>query len=111
MRGTHHGGAGTSRATGDAAPGSCRRDICRLAHPASGAMNQMLAEVLDRAAPGEFGGLAVVDGHALLVGKAVLGVIAVELDGLASGLHALLEGVDDIRRAPVVLGGEMALQW
>src|SRR5262249_36414921 len=76
----------------------------------SGAMDQMFAEKLDRAAPGEFGGLAVVDGHALLVHKGVLGVITVELERLAGGFPPLPERMDPLRGAPIVFVGEMSLQ-
>ncbi len=43
----------------------------------------MLPEILRRAAPGLLGTLAVVHGEALLVGKAVLGVIAKKFERLA----------------------------
>src|SRR5215218_6206815 len=72
---------------------------------------QMLLEKLRRPAPGEFRGLAVMHGLPLLVDEGVLGVIAEQLQRLAGGLHALLEGIDHLRRAPVILVGEMRLQW
>ena len=70
----------------------------------------MLFEKLRRPAPGELRRRAIVHRHPLLIAEAVLGVIAEDLQRLAGGLHALLEGVDQRRRAPVVLGGEMRLQ-
>src|SRR5438270_8525353 len=71
---------------------------------------QMLPEKLRRTAPGELGGFAVVHGLALLVDEGVLGVIAEQLQRLAGGLHALFEGIDHLRRAPVVLVGEVSLE-
>src|SRR6185437_10398493 len=71
---------------------------------------QMLAEEIRGAAPGEFGGLAVVNRLSLLVDKGVLGLVAEQFDRLAGGLHAFFEGIDNLRRAPVVLAGEMRLQ-
>src|SRR4051812_22882443 len=71
---------------------------------------QMLAEEFDGAIPGQLGRGAVVHGLALLVDEGVFGVIAIQLERLASGLHRLLEAVNQFRRAPVVLVGEMRLQ-
>src|ERR1700741_944300 len=70
----------------------------------------MVPEILRPAAPGLLGALAVMHRQALLVGKAVLGVIAINLKRLAGRLHGLLEGVDRSWRAPVVLVCEMRLQ-
>src|SRR5450755_3215023 len=72
---------------------------------------QMLLEELRGAAPGQLGSLAIMHGHALLIAEAVLGVVAEQLQRLAGGPHAFLEGVDELRCAPVILGGEMRLQW
>src|SRR2546430_2246998 len=47
---------------------------------------------------------------ALLVHEGMLGVVAEQLKRFAGGLHCLLEAVDEGRRAPVVLVGEMRLQ-
>src|SRR6185312_11591253 len=74
------------------------------------ALPQMFGKILRRPAPGELGTLAVVHGHPLLVGKAVLGIVAVDVERFAGGLLGLLEGIDGGRRAPVVLAGEMRLQ-
>src|SRR5581483_2648437 len=71
---------------------------------------QMLPEILRRAAPGLFGAFAVMHRHALLVGKTVLGVVAVDVERLVGRLHRLLERINRGRRAPVVLVGEMRLQ-
>src|SRR5204862_3661887 len=71
---------------------------------------QMFLEKFRRPAPCELGSLAVVHGHALLVDEGVLGVVAKKLERLSGGLHRLLETVDQSRRAPVVLVGEMRLQ-
>src|SRR6185437_16260848 len=71
---------------------------------------QMLRKIFRRPAPGELGALAVVHGHPLLIGEAMLSVIAVQLQRFAGGLHAFLEGVDHGRRTPVVLAREMRLQ-
>ena len=46
----------------------------------------------------------------LLVDEGVFGVITKQLERLAGGLHCLFEGIDHLRRAPVVLVGEMGLQ-
>ena len=70
----------------------------------------MLPEKLDRAAPGEFGGVPVMDGRALLVDEGVIRVVAEELELFASGLQPGLEGVDRGRRDEFVAIGEMALQ-
>src|SRR3569833_2947594 len=71
---------------------------------------QMLPDKVRRPAPGELGRFAVVHGLALLVDEGVLGVIAEQLQRLAGGLHGLLEAIDQLRRAPIVLVGEMRLQ-
>src|ERR1700750_188364 len=71
---------------------------------------QMLSEILRRAAPGLLGALPIVHRHALLVGEAVLGVVAMDVERLVRRLHRLLERIDRGRRAPVVLAGEMRLQ-
>src|SRR6476646_3715559 len=71
---------------------------------------EMLPEKLRRPAPGELGGFAVVHGLALLVDESVLGIIAEQLERLAGGLHAVFKGIDQLRRAPVVLVGEMGLE-
>ena len=57
----------------------------------------------------EFGGLAVIHRLPLFVDEGVLGVIAEQLQRLARFLHGLLEAIDQRRRAPVVLVGEMRL--
>ena len=67
-------------------------------------------EILRRPAPGLLGAFAVVHRQALLVGEAVLGVVAMDVERLVGRLHRLLEGIDRGRRAPVVLAGEMRLQ-
>src|SRR6266478_6492323 len=71
---------------------------------------QMLLEKLRGAAPGQLRCRAVVHGLPLLVDEGVLGVIAEELERFAGGLHRLLEASDQLRRAPVVLVGEMRLK-
>ena len=54
----------------------------------------MLLEKVRRAAPGQFGGLAVMHGHSLFVDEGVLGIIAEDLERFSGRLHALLERVD-----------------
>src|SRR6266702_1458430 len=71
---------------------------------------QVLPEKLRRPAPSQLGGLAIVHRQALLVAEAVLGVVPIEFQRLASRLHALLEALDQRWRAPIVLGSEMRLQ-
>src|SRR6202012_3089027 len=71
---------------------------------------QMLPEELGGPAPGQFRRLAVMYRHPLLVNKGMFGVIAEQLQRLAGSLHALFEAVDQGRRAPIILVGEMRLQ-
>src|ERR1035438_10233883 len=77
--------------------------------PRRQASPQMFPEKLGGAAPGELRGMAVVHRHALLVDEGVLGVITKKFERLAGRLHGLLEAVDQLRRAPVILVGEMRL--
>src|ERR1700687_526808 len=70
----------------------------------------MLFEELRGAAPGQLSRRAIVYRLPLLVDEGVLGVIAEEFERLAGGLHRLLEAIDQLRRAPVVLVGKMRLQ-
>src|SRR5260370_35975348 len=70
---------------------------------------QMLFEKLRGAAPGQLRCRAVVHRLPLLVDEGVLGVIPKQLERLAGSLHGLLERVDSLRRAPVVLVCEMRL--
>src|SRR5260370_30812977 len=69
----------------------------------------MLPEKLGGAVRGEFGGRAIMHRLALFVDEGVLGVITKKLERLAGGLHGLLEGTDELRRAPIVLVREMGL--
>ena len=71
---------------------------------------QMLFEKLGGAAPGELGGLAVMHRQTLLVAEAMVGLVAEQLERFAGRLHALLEAIDQLRRAPIVPVGEMRLQ-
>src|ERR1700692_2274746 len=71
---------------------------------------QMLPEKRRGASPGQFGRLAIMHGLPLLVDEGVFGVIAKQFKRLAGRLHALLEGIDQLRRAPIILVGEMGLQ-
>src|SRR5262245_33723264 len=72
---------------------------------------KVLPEKLRCPAPGQLSGLAVVDGGALLVHEGMVGVVAEDFHRLAGVFHRLLEGIDRRRRAPIVLVGEMPLQW
>src|SRR5271154_2903597 len=63
---------------------------------------QMLFEKLGGAAPGELRGLAIMHRQTLLVSEAMVGLIAEQLERFASRLHALLEAIDQLRRAPIV---------
>src|SRR6202030_4544381 len=76
----------------------------------TGISSQMLFEKRRGAAPGQFGRFAIVHGLPLLVDEGVLGIIAKQFERLAGCLHALLEGIDQLRRAPIILVGEMGLQ-
>src|ERR1700722_7581413 len=71
---------------------------------------QMLLEELRRAAPGELGCLAVVHRQTLLDAEAMGGLVAEHLERVAGRLHALLEAIDQLRRAPIIPVGEMRLQ-
>src|SRR5260370_16490503 len=71
----------------------------------------MLLEKPGGAVPGQFGRHAIVHRLPLLVDEGVFGVIAKKLERLPARLHGLLEAVDQLRRAPVFLAGEMLLKW
>src|SRR5215470_7997733 len=71
----------------------------------------MLPEELRRPAPRKLRGLAVMHSSTLLVHEGMLGVVTEQLERFAGGLHRLLESIDRGRRAPIVLVGEMRLQW
>src|SRR5438270_13935470 len=72
--------------------------------------SQMLLEKLRRPAPSQLRRLAIVHRLPLLVDEGMLGLIPKQLERLAGGFHCLLEAIDDLRRAPVVLAGEMGLK-
>src|SRR5436190_1781993 len=94
--------------------GRARAEDLHLLPPSPEAMTaispQMFPEKLRRPPPGEFGRLTVMHGLSLLVDEGVLGIITEQLKRLAGFLHGLLEAVHQLRRAPVVLVGEMGLQ-
>src|SRR5258708_31899982 len=66
----------------------------------------VLLEEIRGTTPRDFGGLAVVHRHTLLVHEAVVGVVAEEFVRLAGSGQSLLERVNRSRRAPVLLVGE-----
>src|SRR5260370_17770805 len=70
----------------------------------------MLLEKPGGGVPGQFGRLAIVHRLPLLVDETVFGVIAKKFERPACRLHGLLERLDQLWRAPVVLISEMGLQ-
>ena len=70
----------------------------------------MALEEVDRAVPGQFRRMPIVDRRPLLVGERVVRVVAEDLELLPRGLQAGLEGVDRRRLDEVVATGEVALQ-
>ena len=87
-----------------------RRTGSRRRHDEEPLLAEVLLEELRRPAPRQFRGLAIVHGLPLLVDEGVLGVVPEKLERFSGGLHRLLETIDRLRRAPVVLVGEMGLQ-
>src|SRR5580704_6545599 len=71
---------------------------------------EMFPEKAGGAIPRQLCRLAVVHRHALFVNEGMVGVVAEQFERLAGLFHRLLEAVDQLRGAPVVLAGEMRLQ-
>src|SRR5580700_9935118 len=93
---THHGRTDTSRVNG--------RDL-RPCPSTEGAVSpQMLPEKAGGTIPRQFGRLAVVHRHALLIDESVVGIVAEQFERFAGRLHRLLEAIDQLRGAPVLAG-------
>src|SRR6266568_2957281 len=71
----------------------------------------MLVQKPEHACPRLLARLSVVDRGALLVEKAVLGVVAKQLIVCLGVFERGLERVHCLRRTPIVLIGKMPLQW
>src|SRR5580693_8543400 len=71
---------------------------------------EMFPEKADGAIPRQLGRLAVMHRHALFVNEGVVGVVTEQFERLAGLFHRLLEAIDQLRGAPVVLAREMRLQ-
>src|SRR5262249_32531933 len=71
-------------------------------------LSEVLAQERHRAVPGLLGG-ARIERRTRLVGEGMLGVVAVDVWLVAGFGHLRPEFVDELRRAPIVDDGEVAL--
>src|SRR6185312_17162058 len=95
-------------------PSAERDPSCAFNDPSAVVLETMASRSEVRAQEGHhavprLGGAGGIVGRAPLVGKGVRGVIAIDFRLVAGTGHCLLEVVDELRRAPVVLVGEVAL--